>query len=81
MNWAEVGPVVMVFIAESVLHHLATHVQSLGFFATHYGTLGLSFKTHPQIKQLRMGIVVDSGSRNITFYTSWKQEQHLSRLV
>lgn len=54
-------------IAESVLHHLATHVQSLGFFATHYGTLGLSFKTHPQIKQLRMGIVVDSGSRNITF--------------
>lgn len=54
-------------IAESVLHHLATHLQSLGFFATHYGTLGLSFKTHPQIKQLRMGIVVDNNSRNITF--------------
>lgn len=54
-------------IAESVLHHLATHVQSLGFFATHYGTLGLSFKTHPQIKQQRMGIIVDNDSRNITF--------------
>lgn len=54
-------------IAESVLHHLATHLQSLGFFATHYGTLGLSFKTHPQVKQLRMGIVVDNNSRNITF--------------
>ncbi|CAK7898121.1 DNA mismatch repair protein Msh6p [[Candida] anglica] len=54
-------------IAESVLYHLATHVQSLGFFATHYGTLGLSFKTHPKIKPLRMAIVVDKNSRNITF--------------
>ncbi|KAL6450940.1 LOW QUALITY PROTEIN: MSH6 DNA mismatch repair protein MSH6 [Candida maltosa Xu316] len=54
-------------IAESVLYHLATHLQSLGFFATHYGTLGLSFRTHPQIKQLRMGIIVDNDSRNITF--------------
>ncbi|RCK63541.1 DNA mismatch repair protein MSH6 [Candida viswanathii] len=54
-------------IAESVLHHLATHLQALGFFATHYGTLGLSFKTHPQVKQMRMGIVVDNNSRNITF--------------
>lgn len=55
-------------IAESVLYHLSTHIQSLGFFATHYGTLGLSFKTHPKIMPLRMAIIADSaGSRNITF--------------
>lgn len=54
-------------IAESVLHHLASHVQPLGFFATHYGSLGLSFVHHPQIRPLRMGIVVDQNSRNITF--------------
>lgn len=54
-------------IAESVLYHLSTHVQPLGFFATHYGSLGQSFHNHPQIKPLRMGIVVDNNSRNITF--------------
>lgn len=54
-------------IAESVLHHLALHVQPVGFFATHYGSLGLSFQNHPQIRPLRMGIVVDTSSRNITF--------------
>lgn len=54
-------------IAESVLHHLATHVQPLGFFATHYGSLGLSFTNHPRIQALRMGIVVEKTSRNITF--------------
>lgn len=54
-------------IAESVLHHLSTHVQSLGFFATHYGSLGLSFTNHPQIRPLRMGIIADNNSRNITF--------------
>ncbi|GEQ71598.1 hypothetical protein JCM33374_g5283 [Metschnikowia sp. JCM 33374] len=54
-------------IAEAVLHHLASHVQPLGFFATHYGSLGLSFVNHPQIRPLRMGIVVDNSSRNITF--------------
>ncbi|CAI5757093.1 unnamed protein product [Candida verbasci] len=54
-------------IAESVLYHISTHIQSIGFFATHYGTLGQSFKLHPQIKPIRMGIVVDNDSRNITF--------------
>lgn len=54
-------------IAEAVLHHMATHVQSIGFFATHYSTLGLSFKTHPQVKSQRMAIICDSASRNITF--------------
>ncbi|CAK9436232.1 uncharacterized protein LODBEIA_P07900 [Lodderomyces beijingensis] len=54
-------------VAESVLHHLATHIQSIGFFATHYNSLGAAFKTHPQIKPLRMAIVVDQKSREITF--------------
>ncbi len=54
-------------IAEAVLHHIATHVQSIGFFATHYGTLGQSFLNHKRIQPLRMGILVDEESRNITF--------------
>lgn len=54
-------------IAEAVLHHLATHLQPVGFFATHYNTLGVSFKSHPQIKPMRMAIVVDQESRDITF--------------
>ncbi|KAG7902737.1 hypothetical protein KL935_001645 [Ogataea polymorpha] len=54
-------------IAEAVLHHIATHVQSIGFFATHYATLGNSFINHPRVKPLRMGIIVDENSRNITF--------------
>lgn len=54
-------------IAEAVLHHLASYVHPLGFFATHYGSLGLSFVNHPQIVPLRMAILVDALSRNITF--------------
>lgn len=54
-------------IAEGVLHHVATHIQSLGFFATHYATLGLSFKGHPQVKPLKMNILVDENTRNVTF--------------
>lgn len=54
-------------IAEAVLHHVATHIQSLGFFATHYGSLGQSFKSHPQVKPFRMAIIVDEDSKNITF--------------
>lgn len=54
-------------IAESVLHHLSTHVNCLGFFATHFGSLGLSFENHPNIKPIRMGIIVEPNSRNITF--------------
>lgn len=54
-------------IAESVLHHLTTHIQSLGFFATHYGSLYDSFKTHPQVKPLRMKILVNEEDKQITF--------------
>ncbi|ANB13221.1 mismatch repair ATPase MSH6 [Sugiyamaella lignohabitans] len=54
-------------IAEAVLHHLATHVGSLGFFATHYGTLNNSFANHPQVNAKRMAILVDESSRKVTF--------------
>lgn len=54
-------------IAESVLYHVATHIQSLGFFATHYGTLGLQFIGHPQVRPMRMQILVDDKTRNVTF--------------
>lgn len=54
-------------IAEGVLHHVATHIQSLGFFATHYGGLGLGFKHHPKVQPLKMNILVDEESREITF--------------
>lgn len=55
-------------IAEAVLHHIATHVNALGFFATHYGTLVNSFKHHPQVTPRRMAILVDDeGDRRVTF--------------
>lgn len=54
-------------IAEGVLHHVATHIQSLGFFATHYATLGNGFNGHPQVRPLKMSILVDEQTRNVTF--------------
>lgn len=54
-------------IAEAVLHHVATHIQSLGFFATHYAALGSSFTNHPNVQPLKMAILVDEESRNVTF--------------
>lgn len=54
-------------IAESVLHHLATHVNCLGFFATHYATLYDSFTMHPQVKPERMAILVNKDTREVTF--------------
>lgn len=54
-------------IAEGVLHHVATHIQSLGFFATHYATLGNSFIGHPQVKPMKMSILVEEQTRNVTF--------------
>ncbi|SCU87385.1 LAFA_0E06414g1_1 [Lachancea sp. 'fantastica'] len=54
-------------IAESVLHHVATHIQSLGFFATHYGGLNMGFKHHPKVLPLKMSILVDENSRELTF--------------
>jgi DNA mismatch repair protein MSH6 len=36
-----------VAVAHAVLHHLASHVGCIGFFATHYRNLGEEFKLHP----------------------------------
>lgn len=60
-------------IAEAVLHHVATHIQSLGFFATHYASLGEGFKHHPQVQPYRMAIIVDGETKGITF--QYKLEQ------
>ncbi|KAH3901887.1 mismatch repair ATPase MSH6 SCDLUD_001671 [Saccharomycodes ludwigii] len=54
-------------IAESVLYHLATHIQSLGFFATHYGGLNFSFRSHPQVRSMKMSILCDENNKNVTF--------------
>lgn len=54
-------------IAEAVLHHIATHVGSLGFFATHYRSLANSFESHPQVEPRRMAILVDDETRRVTF--------------
>ncbi|GAV47492.1 hypothetical protein ZYGR_0H03360 [Zygosaccharomyces rouxii] len=62
-------------IAEAVLHHAATHTQSLGFFATHYATLGHSFENHSMIRPLRMGILVDENTRKVTFLYKLEEGQ------
>lgn len=54
-------------IAESVLHHVATHIQSLGFFATHYASLAQSFAGHPQVRPLKMSILIDEEAKKVTF--------------
>lgn len=36
-----------VAVAHAVLHHLASHVGCIGFFATHYRNLGEEFRLHP----------------------------------
>lgn len=59
-------------IAEAVLHHLATYVGCLGFFATHYGTLYNSFEKHIDVSAKQMAILVNDdkereSERKITF--------------
>ncbi|KAJ9640182.1 DNA mismatch repair protein msh6 [Knufia peltigerae] len=56
-----------VSVAQAVLHHLASHVGCLGFFATHYHSLSAEFKGHPQIIPQRMSILVDDENRRVTF--------------
>lgn len=56
-----------VAVAQAVLHHLATHVGCLGFFATHYHSLAGEFVGHPEINAKRMKILVDEEERRITF--------------
>jgi len=56
-----------VAVAEAVLHHIATHIGCVGFFATHYHSLAASFEGHPEIKNVRMRIHVDDEERRVTF--------------
>ncbi|KAI9743656.1 MAG: DNA mismatch repair protein msh6 [Claussenomyces sp. TS43310] len=56
-----------VAVAQAVLHHIATHIGCVGFFATHYHSLATEFSAHPEIKAKRMQIHVDDVERRITF--------------
>ncbi|KAJ5579892.1 DNA mismatch repair protein msh6 [Penicillium hispanicum] len=56
-----------VAVAQAVLHHIATHIGALGFFATHYHSLAAEFENHPEISPKRMAIHVDDTERRVTF--------------
>ncbi|KAL2003812.1 hypothetical protein VTN02DRAFT_2166 [Thermoascus thermophilus] len=56
-----------VAVAQAVLHHVATHIGALGFFATHYRSLAAEFEGHPEIAPKRMRIHVDDEVKRITF--------------
>jgi DNA mismatch repair protein MSH6 len=56
-----------VAVAQSVLHHIATHIGCIGYFATHYHSLAAEFAGHPEVQARRMKIDVDDVNRNITF--------------
>lgn len=54
-------------VAQAVLHHVATHVGCVGFFATHYHSLATEFENHPEVAARRMQIHVDDANRRVTF--------------
>ncbi|KAH9822948.1 Component of the post-replicative DNA mismatch repair system (MMR) [Teratosphaeria destructans] len=56
-----------VAVAQAVLHHVATHVGALGYFATHYHSLATEFATHPEISSKRMAVKVENEIRDVTF--------------
>ncbi|KAF2721828.1 DNA mismatch repair protein Msh6 [Polychaeton citri CBS 116435] len=56
-----------VAVAQAVLHHVATYVGALGYFATHYHSLPTEFASHPQIRAKRMAVHVDDDIRDVTF--------------
>ncbi|KAJ9661332.1 DNA mismatch repair protein msh6 [Coniosporium apollinis] len=56
-----------VAVAQAALHHIATHVGCVGFFATHYHSLATEFSGHPEIASKRMQIHVDDENRQVTF--------------
>lgn len=56
-----------VAVAQAVLHHVATHVGCIGFFATHYHSLAGEFALHPEVAPKRMAIDVDEAERRVTF--------------
>ncbi|KAK1068571.1 DNA mismatch repair protein msh6, partial [Friedmanniomyces endolithicus] len=56
-----------VAVAQAVLHHVATHVGALGYFATHYHSLAAEFASHPEIAPKRMAVRVEHDIRDVTF--------------
>lgn len=54
-------------VAQAVLHHVATHLGCLGFFATHYHSLAVEFRDHPAVRAQRMAIRLDDQARAVTF--------------
>jgi len=56
-----------VAVAQAVLHHVATHIGCVGFFATHYHSLAEEFSSHPESRNRRMRIHVDDENRRVTF--------------
>lgn len=56
-----------VAVAQAVLHHVATHIGCIGYFATHYHSLATEFENHPEIRARRMQIHVDEEERRVTF--------------
>lgn len=56
-----------VAVAQAVLHHIATHVGALGYFATHYHSLATEFVHHPEIAAKRMAVRVEHDIRDVTF--------------
>lgn len=56
-----------VAVAEAVLHHVATHVGCVGYFATHYHSLAAEFADHPEVRAKRMAIQVDDENKRVTF--------------
>nr|POE77607.1 dna mismatch repair protein msh6 [Quercus suber] len=56
-----------VAVAQAVLHHIATHIGALGYFATHYHSLATEFHTHPEIAAKRMAVRVEPDLRDVTF--------------
>jgi DNA mismatch repair protein MSH6 len=56
-----------VAVAQAVLHDVATRLGCVGFFATHYHSLAVEFRDHPEIRCVRMRIDVDEQARRVTF--------------
>ncbi|KAB8287896.1 hypothetical protein EYC80_010254 [Monilinia laxa] len=56
-----------VSVAQAVLHHVASQIGCIGFFATHYHSLALEFDSHPEVVNKRMAIEVDNDSRSVLF--------------
>ncbi|KAH6623466.1 muts domain V-domain-containing protein [Chaetomium tenue] len=56
-----------VAVAQAVLHHVASHIGCVGFFATHYHSLAAEFAPHPEVRARRMQIDVDEARKRVTF--------------